>query len=88
MGIKLYLFKFNLIPCSDEEKLILKMKKKVNKCNCDATFTSNYPDMYLRDLSKCIELESQDLPTSSVDLEHQTNMKLDYLKFVADNTSR
>ena len=73
---------------SHDDKLVLKMTKKDNRCNCDSTFKTNYPSVFVRDLSKCIEIESEQLPPSAVDMEYQTNMKLDYLKFVSDNTSR
>ena len=70
---------------SHDDKLVLKM---TNRCNCDSTFKTNYPSVFVRDLSKCIGIESEQLPPSAVDMEYQTNMKLDYLKFVSDNTSR
>lgn len=74
---------------SHKEKLLFKIEETIDMCNCNFVYKTNYNGLYLLDNNRCSTLPVIIVPPpGSINLEHQENIKLDYLDFKSDNTSR
>ena len=74
---------------SHKDKLLFKIEEATKLCNCDFVYRTNYPGLYLLDSEICTTISADIIPPpGSINLEHQENIKLDYLDFKAENTTR
>ena len=77
-----------MVFLSDKEKNVFKLEEKVDICGCSETWKTNYQGIYLRSKSGCSIISPTMLPPSSINSEHSINLKLDYIMFKNENTSR
>ena len=61
---------------SHEDKILLKLTKVEDLCDCSRTWETGYKGLYLREVDGCRQLPSTDLPPASLNMESQTNIKL------------
>ena len=80
--------KLNKVFISHDEKILLKMKKKTDVCECKENWETNYSGLFIRMETDCYTLPTAKFPPSSVNLENNQNIKLDYLSFTQDNYTR
>ena len=79
---------FNKVFISHEEKILLKLKRETDVCKCKNNWESNYSGLYIRMEADCYILPTSKFPPSSVNIESNANIKLDYLAFTQDNYTR
>ena len=73
---------------SHSEKILLKLKKETNLCQCKHNWATNYNGLYIRLESDCYTLPTAKFPPASVNIESNQNIKLDYISFTQDNHTR
>ena len=78
----------NKVFISHDEKILLKMKKKTDLCHCKHNWETNYSGLFVRLENDCYTLPTAKFPPSSVNIENNQNIKLDYLSFTQDNYTR
>ena len=78
----------NKVFISHDEKILLKMKKETDLCHCKHNWETNYSGLFVRLENDCYTLPTAKFPPSSVNIENNQNIKLDYLSFTQDNYTR
>ena len=74
---------------SDQAKVVFKLDKEaVELCSCLQNFKTNYEHIYLRMSSVCPSLDTHILPPLSLNLDYNTNLKLDWLQFTSKNETK
>ena len=64
------------------------MKKETDLCHCKHNWETNYSGLFVRLENDCYTLPTAKFPPSSVNIENNQNIKLDYLSFTQDNYTR
>ena len=70
------------------KKLILKLSKIVDDCGCAHLYSTNFPGLYLSPMSQCQRMQTPAVPPAALNIEHNTNVKLDYVGFQAKNPTQ
>ena len=78
----------SIVFLSDKEKSVFQLGKQVEICGCKRSWQTNYRSLYLRDTQNCSVISATMLPPSAINEEHSINLKLDYILFKSENTSR
>ena len=77
-----------LVFLSDQDKCVFQLLEKFEICGCMESWRTNYESIYLRKTGPCSILTPSYLPPSAINAEHSINLKMDYVMFKIENTSR
>ena len=73
---------------SDKDKCVFQLLEKIEICGCMESWKTNYNGIFLRKTGPCSILTPSNLPPSAINAEHAINLKMDYVMFKSENTSR
>ena len=72
---------------SHDQKIVVKVQKRMAACDCTHIYETNFPGIFLYDLKFCALLTGRIAPMD-INVEHMLNIKLDYSEFRSENSTR